>query len=197
MKLLCKLGLFVVALVLLLALPLQASPLDQYASTVINYSSQYDDPDWAAHQALGDPDTFIYFDIESAWAPLPRDGTLEYLTLGFATPVYATGVTVRETCGNGFVYQIDLVEPNSNYHTVWTGTDPSIPGNPIDALFTWTATNYLVSGVKIYVDTNHDLSTWEEIDAVKLSGNSAPLPGTLLLLGSGLVILRSMRKKLS
>ena len=40
--------------------------------------------------------------------------------------------------------------------------------SPAEFQVLWPATPYLVKGVKIYVDTNHNLSTWEEIDAVRL-----------------------------
>ena len=174
-----------------------AAPLDQYASSVIGYSSQWSAGSWAAAQALGAPNTFGYGDIGTAWAPGPVNGSLEYITLGFATPVYASGATIRETYGNGFVYQIDAVDTSSVLHTVWTGTDPSLPGNPVNFMVNWT-TSYLVQGVKIYVDTNHNLSAWEEIDAVRLSGSTTaavPLPPSLLLLAPGLVGLASVRRR--
>jgi hypothetical protein len=145
----------------------------QWASSVVGFSSQYSATNWAATQALGAPDTLTYGDIGTAWAPLPMNGTLEWINLGFTTPVYATGVTIRETDGNGFVYQVDLVDTSGGLHTIWTGTDPSQPGTPADFVINFATTSYLVKGVKIYVDTNHDLSTWEEIDAVLLQGNTS------------------------
>jgi len=61
---------------------------------------------------------------------------------------------------------------DNTLHTVWTGVDTSQPGSPVDFLATWSPTSYLVKGVKIYVDTNHD-TNWEEIDAVQLHGATA------------------------
>lgn len=180
-----------VTLLCFLVLPAQAD-LDQYATSVIGYSSQWSSGDWSAEQALGAPDTFGYGDIKTAWSPGPQNGTLEFITLGYITPVYASGVTIREIYGNGFVYQVDVLDTNSILHKVWTGTDPSAPGTPVDFLVTWTQTDYLVNGVKIYVDTNHNLDTWEEIDAVQLTG--VPVPPTLLLLGSGLLGLVGLRR---
>ncbi len=95
-------------------------------------ASQWSPGTWAATQALEVPDTFGYGDIATAWAPLPQNGTLEYLTLGFLTPVYADGVLVRETYGNGFVYQIDLIDVGDAFPTIWNGVDPSLAGTPVD-----------------------------------------------------------------
>ncbi|MCI0640573.1 MAG: carboxypeptidase regulatory-like domain-containing protein [Gemmataceae bacterium] len=147
-----------------------------WATTVIDYSSQWSAGSWSAAQALGKPNTFAYGDIYTAWAPLPRNGTLEYITLGFAQAVYATGVTIRETYGNGFVYRLDLRDTSGGWHTVWTGTDPSQSGAPVDFAIPFATTPYLVDAVKIYTDTNHNLNAWEEIDAVKLHDEHCP-PG--------------------
>ena len=158
-----------------------------YATSVINYSSQFSPGAWSAAQALGAPDTFAYGDIGTAWAPLPRNGSLEYITVGFATPLYADGFTVRETYGNGFVYQVDALDANNVLHTIWSGTDPSLPGTPVDFSVNFARTTYHVIGLKVYTDTNHDLNAWEEIDAIQLRGDpnipgvSVPEPSSLAL----------------
>ena len=59
--------------------------------------------------------------------------------------------------------------PTTILHTVWTGTDPSQPGAPVDFLVSFPTTPYLVKGVKVYMDINHS-GSWEEIDAVALHG---------------------------
>lgn len=154
-----------------------AQALDQWASRVVDYSSQYNDSDFSAQQALGMPNTNEYGDLETAWAPASRNGTDEDITLEFNTPVYATSVLVRETWGNGFVTQIDLRDTNNQLHSVWMGTDDSQVGAPVNFEVTFTETEYLVKGVKIYVDTDHNADTWEEIDAVRLRGTPASACG--------------------
>jgi len=177
-----------------------ATPIEQYATTVIGYSSQWSAGTWSAKQALGAPNTSYYGDIGTSWAPRPINGSSEFLTLGFATAVFADSVIIRETYGNGFVFQIDLIDTNDYYHTVWSDTDSSSPGSPVDFAPSWAVTDYLVDGIKIYVDTNHNSDAREEIDSVQLSGdNTAPVPtpepATMLLFGTGLAGFAGKRLK--
>ncbi len=170
-----------------------------YASSVLGFSSQYSTTNWSAAQALGAPNTPSYGDYSTAWSPSSENGTQEYLTLGFNTPVYSNGVNIWETDGNGFVTQVDVEDLNGGLHTVWTGTDPSQPGSPVVFSPTWTTTSYPVNGVKIYVNTNHNLSGWEEIDAVQIQGTplgayvqtsgSTTLSGGVLAAGAPVAIL--------
>jgi hypothetical protein len=163
-----------------------ANAFDQYATSVLDFSSEWSLDSWSAAQALGAPDTEVYGDISTSWAPLSRDGTLEFLTLGFDTPVLASGATVRETDGNGFVYQVDVIDTLGTAHTVWSGIDSSAPGTPVDFALSWAQTGYAVKGLKIYVDTSHS-GDWEEIDAVTLSGVAAvPEPAAYAMLCAGL-----------
>ncbi|OCY12705.1 MAG: endo-1,3-1,4-beta-glycanase ExsH [Microcystis aeruginosa CACIAM 03] len=152
-----------------------ASATGQYASSVIAFSSQYSSSSWSAEQALGQPNTFSYGDISTSWAPSTRNGdgdaqADEFITVGFSTPVYADGIEIRETWGNGFVRSIDLLDNQGVYHSIWSGVDPSLPGNPVNFRVNFQPTNYLVVGAKINVDIDHDTRTWEEIDSVQLFG---------------------------
>ncbi len=152
-------------------------PVSQWASYVIGFSSEYSPTDWAAAQALGAPDTLTYCDCGTAWAPREPNGMQEFITVGFPTPVYATGATIRETFGNGMVYQVDVLDTDDVLHTVWAGTDPSPQGTPVDNLLTWPATPYSVKGIKVYINTNTEpTGGWEEIDAIALHGNPVPCP---------------------
>jgi len=175
-----------------------AATLDQYASSVLDFSSEWSTSSWAAAQTLGAPNTFSYGDESTAWAPLSKNGTLEFISVGFLTPVFADGATIRETWGNGFVYQIDVIDVFDTLHTVWSGIDPSLPGTPIDFLATWTETSFLVDGLKIYTDTNHNRRTWEEIDSIQLHGVAAstvPVPAAIWLFGTALIGLVGFGKR--
>ncbi len=159
-------------------------PAGQWASAVVDFSTEYSVTSWAAVQAVSEPDTMTYGDIATAWAPLPINSggefdAAEHVTLRFANPVNATGVLIRETFGNGFVYQVDFLsidETGTQTVYTWTGTDPSQPGSPVDFTISIPQTVVPVNAVKIYVNIDHDLSAWEEIDAVRLldGANTAP-----------------------
>lgn len=184
-----------------LAVTAQAAPTAQWADTVINFSSQWSTGSWSAAQVLGAPNTMSYGDIGTAWAPGPQNGTLEFITVGFNTPTYANGAVIRETYGNGFVYRIDALDTANVLHQVWAGVDNSLPGTPVDFLATWTTTDYLVAGLKIYTDTNHNPSAWEEIDAIQLLGSSVapdnhvPEPASLGLTALALGLLAAKRRR--
>lgn len=162
---------------LLLALPVSGYALDQWAASVTAFSSQYDTTQWSAKQALGEPNVSAYGDNANAWAPSNNDAGKEFITLGFAKPVYATGVTIRETDGYGFVTSVDVIDTNNVSHNVWQGTDTGVDGKINDFQVAWSRTTYLVKAVKISINTALH-SGWEEIDAVQLHGVE-PLSGTI------------------
>lgn len=148
------------------------SVLEQWASRVVGFSSQWGDPDFSAAQATGAPNTTGCGDIPTAWAPknlTQNDG--EYVYLGFTTPVHAVAVSIHET-GEApqampFVKGIDLVEPNGTAHALTIPTDKTTcPGF---FTITFSQTSYVVDKVKVHTSTNTS-GYCEEIDAVKLSG---------------------------
>lgn len=153
-----------------------AAPVDQWANRVLEFSSEYCDPDNCASHATGAPNVTAYGDDANAWAPVNQDGTREFLSLGYRSPVYAYGATIRETLGNGFVYEVEVRDTGGVWHSVWTGTDPNRPGRIANFFVSWPPTNYLVAGVRVRVNTDANRSEWEEIDAVQLHGYNLNQP---------------------
>jgi hypothetical protein len=146
-----------------------AASKDQYASSVIDFSSQWSTTSWSASKAIGAPDVTTYGDNSNAWLASVKDGTLEYIGLGYTTPVFAYGATIRETLGAGMVYKVEARDTAGAWHTVWQGTDPNKEGAIADFFIKWPITNYKVNGLRVHTNTNKT-TTYEEIDAVQLSG---------------------------
>jgi Ca2+-binding RTX toxin-like protein len=150
---------------------------EQYAASVIGFSSQLSSTTYSAQQAIGRSNTLVYGDQPTAWAPSRRndngDNTAdEFITVGFATPVYANSLEVRESWGNGFIRSVELLDTNGVYHNVWSGTDTSAISSPANFQIDFAPTNYLVTGAKINVDIDNNTATYEEIDSVLLSGTT-------------------------
>src|SRR5262249_24101967 len=120
----------------------------------------------------GPPDTFNYGDIPTAWSALNSDGppNPDFITLGYATPVFANSVDVHETWNNGFVTQIELIDTTNTPHIVFSGPDTTPHTGVGDLVVTFPTTSYLVNAVRVTIDPNHVLGDWEEIDSVQLDG---------------------------
>ena len=157
---------------LFLIFPFSSHALDQWASKVINFSSQYSSTSWSANQVLKAQNVSSYGDDANAWAPSVEDSGEEFITVGFTTPVYAEGVTIRETDGYGFVTSIDVIDTNNKTYTIWTGNDTSTPDQINDFKVNWPRTTYLVKAVTIHINTAIH-NDWEEIDAIQLSGSES------------------------
>lgn len=180
-----------------------AIPIDQYASSVIGFSSEgtASPGGWSAAQLLGAPNVATYGDNPNAWSPLTNSGTNEFFSVGYAAAVYATGATIRESFSfyGGFVTQVDAIDTLGVLHTVWTGVDTSAAGVLTNFAVSWVQTGYLVQGLKVYV--NNQVASWKEVDSVMLSGQAAsvvavPNPATLALLGLGIIGFGAARRRI-
>lgn len=144
-----------------------------YASSIIGQSSEYGttiEDGYAAEAIIGAPDVTEYGDSGNAWAAQTADNPDgEWVTVGFDRGYIANGIEIRETLGSGFVTKVELLDSKGNYHEVWTGTDPSPLDEIADFRIEFAATDYLVVGAKISVNSERVIGDWEEIDAVKLS----------------------------
>ena len=128
------------------------SELSQYASSVIDYSSQYGDyvGSWSTLDLLGAPNVSYYGDSSDAWAAADADSnTIQYVTVGFETPTYATGLAITESNANGFVTRVDLIDTAGISHTVWMGTDTTPQDSIGDLTINFDRTSYLVAAAKI------------------------------------------------
>ena len=96
----------------------------QWADYVIGYSSQHgSNAIWSAEDALGKPNVDEYGDNANAWSAIGNNAGTQWLSLVFDTPLYANGITIRESWGNGFVRKIEVIKTDDSVEEVWSGTD--------------------------------------------------------------------------
>ena len=135
-------------------------------------SSEYSDPDWAATQATGEPDTMVTSceDLETAWASSGSD-TVEWLELGFDTPVVPTEINIIQTHSPDQVVQVEVIDTGGAYHTVYTGEPENLwELCPYTLSVPITDMDVAVDGIKITIDQSVIDTSWNEIDAVELVG---------------------------
>lgn len=140
--------------------------IEQWASSAVA-SSEFGIESWTAEQAIGEPNVTECGDNIYAWASWGTD-TVEWLILGYNTPVYATEVVIYQTYNPDYVVLVELVDTDGNLHAVYEG-QPSTKPCPYEMSVTFPQTDYLVTGVAVTVDQS-TLYSWNEIDAVKLIG---------------------------
>jgi hypothetical protein len=140
--------------------------VNQWAASA-SASSEFGVTGWIATQATGAPDTTECGDNSTAWASSSTD-MVEWLQLGYTTPVYATQVVIHITYNPSYVTTVELIEPNGSTHPVYTA-QPKQMACPANLTVSFPKTTYLVSGVKITIDQT-TLDDWSEIDAVQLIG---------------------------
>lgn len=146
----------------------------QWATTA-KASSTYNDAkepaSYSAFQATGAPNVVGFGDNGNAWCPKEDDGGIERLEVGFAKPVNATEIRVRQNSAPGAIIKVELIDTEGKAHVVHDGIDAA----KYDALNFWfkktfEKTPYKVAGAKITLATNA-VSGWNEIDAVQLLGD--------------------------
>ena len=151
-----------------------SDPKGQWASTAkasSTYGDAQDPQDYSASKATGAPDVANFSDSGNAWTAKEPDGGIERLEVGFAKPVQATEIRIRQSFGPGAIIKVELLDASGGSHVVYEGVDATA----YDKYNFWfrkafDKTSYAVAGAKITFATNAAPS-WNEIDAVQLLGD--------------------------
>jgi hypothetical protein len=147
--------------------PDRGGEIRQWASSA-TASSEYGNPDWAAVQAAGAPDTPGCGDHTTAWASFDWI-TVEWLEVGFATPVIPTRINIHQTYNPGSIVRVEVKDTAGVYHTVYTATPVVMDICPYPLSVVIPEFSHPVEAVRITLDQSR-LQSWNEIDAVELVG---------------------------
>ena len=123
-------------------------------------------------QVTGAPNVGRYSDSPSAWTTKSGDAKEpEWLEVGFAKPVHATSIRIRQSAAPGAIARIELLDEAKVAHTIWEGTDDTpYAKNTIGWLVKdFPRTTYRITGARITLMTAR-VWGWNEIDAVQAVG---------------------------
>jgi OOP family OmpA-OmpF porin len=167
--------------VLLLALPsIVFGQSVEWASRVLDYSSQRGDAAYSAQQLLGRPNKCpATGDSPCAWASgadIDDGGEQEdYVVVGYQTPLRVAQIAICENFYPGAVSKVVLHDVDGGTHQVYTAK-PKAAGLTARVLriFGKKRTDYLVSAVEIVLETGV-VAGLNEIDAVGISESTTPI----------------------
>jgi hypothetical protein len=133
-------------------------------------STEYGSEDWSAAKATGVTDTYECGDNTTAWAS-SSSNTVEWINLYINTPMVLTEINVVETYNPDQVTQVDLIDMQGQYVTVYSAQPKQI-NEPCPYFLTIPVnqSNILAQGVRITIDQSVLGLGWNEIDAVEMIG---------------------------
>lgn len=141
----------------------------QWASEAVA-STEYGSEDWSAARAVGVTDTYECTDNVTAWAASGSD-TVEWINLYIHAPMYLTEINIVETYNPDQVSQVDLIDMQGQYVTVYTAQPKQITEPcPYFLNIPVSQSDILAQGVRVTIDQSVLGLGWNEIDAVEMVG---------------------------
>ena len=151
--------------------PLQSGQVQQWAAGA-QASSEFADPEWAAIQAIGEPDTLRCGDYQTAWATAGSDISAT-LVLTYTASLHVTGINIVQTFNPNQVTQVELVGDFGRAVTVYQAPPAQIDQPcPYTLAIPVERTVNRYNQVRITVDQAVLGLGWNQIDAVELLGES-------------------------
>ncbi|NMB54771.1 MAG: hypothetical protein GYA15_08715 [Leptolinea sp.] len=133
-------------------------------------SSQFDNPNWSASQAVGEPDVFECGDNIRAWASLDDD-TIEWIELTYRTAVTPTQINIYQNLNPSQVVEVQMTALDGTKYNAWEGYPEKVETCPdLMTIELELTKKILVNKVRITIDQRVSGWGWNEIDAVELVG---------------------------
>jgi OmpA-OmpF porin, OOP family len=162
----------------------------QWASKVIEFSSELTPIQYAAKQTLGKPNVLpAGGQSPNAWAP-DRTNRKEFLKLGYDNPISIRQIAIAESHNPSAIYRVFAYDEAGKEYLINTLNPMAIPlkGRMLNIFM--EPTPYKVAAVKIEFDGGA-VPDYYSIDAVAISDSNYPIIAdipTMQLLASGILI---------
>ncbi len=146
----------------------------QWATEVIEYSSQFSGKDFSASQVIGPPNAFKFGGKDPMAWMASSPNSQEYLVVGFGVPMKMRQIAIVETSNPGAIEMIYVYDENKDAHLVGS----FIPG-PVDVnnriLNVFLPTyDFNITSVKIVLDGSM-VEGANSIDAIGVSTSVVPI----------------------
>lgn len=162
----------------------------QWASKVVEFSSELTPIQYSAKQALGKPNVLpAGGQSPNAWAP-DKPKRKEFLKLGFANPISIRQIAIAESYNPSAIYRVLAYDEAGTEHVINSFNPMAVPlkGRMLNIFV--EPTPYKVAAVRIEFD-GAAITDYFSIDAVAISDSSYPIIAdipTMQLLASGILI---------
>jgi hypothetical protein len=146
----------------------------QWASEVLDFSTQLSEYQYSATQVLGKPDVLPdYGDNPNAWLP-SRPNRTSFVKVGFEQPMRVRQVAIGESFNPGALYQVFLYDENDREYLLNTfiPRELNVEGRLLNIYL--SETEYAVTAVKIVLDGSQ-VPGYNGIDAIGISGSTVPI----------------------
>jgi len=182
---------FLLSLILLTGITLTSkAQVVQWASKVIEFSSELTPVQYSAKQALGKPNVLpAGGQSPNAWAP-DKPKRKEFLKLGFDNPISIRQIAIAESHNPSAIYRVLAYDEAGKEYVVNTLNPSAVPlkGRMLNLFM--DPTPYKVAAIKIEFD-GAAVPDYYSIDAVAISDSNYPIIAdipTMQLLASGILI---------
>ena len=162
----------------------------QWASKVIEFSSELTNVQYSAEQALGKPNVLpAGGQSPNAWSP-DKPGRKEFIKLGFPTPMSIRQIAIAESHNPSAIFRVLVYDEAGKEYVVNTLNPMVVPlkGRMLNVFMEQTP--YKVNAVKLEFD-GAAIPDYFAIDAVAISDSNYPIIADIpkmQLLASGIVI---------
>lgn len=162
----------------------------QWASKVIEFSSELTPIQYSANQVLGKPNVLpAGGQSPNAWAP-DKPKRKEFLKIGFANPISIRQIAIAESYNPSAIYRVLAYDEAGTEHVINSFNPMAVPlkGRMLNIFV--DPTPYKVAAIRIEFD-GAAVPDYFSIDAVAISDSNYPIIAdipTMQLLASGIVI---------
>jgi len=152
----------------------------QWASRVLDVSTELSPLQYSAQQVLGEPDVSLKGeDSPNAWSPR-RNNKVDFVKVGFAKAIQIQQIAIHESLNPGAVSQVFAYDRNNNEHLMFTLDPKPLPIKSRFLNIFFDLTSYEVKAIKVVIDGDK-VPGENSIDAISMSDSNVPISVTVKL----------------